>query len=48
MRRHALGHFEPVEKPTAEALRTYYAERYFQHGMGNYRASYPDDELRYI
>lgn len=48
MQRHAFGYLEPVEKPTADALRSYYAERYFQLGMGNYRASYLDDELRHI
>ena len=48
MRRHPLGYLEPVEKPTPEALRTYYAERYFQLGMGNYRSSYTPKELRFI
>lgn len=48
MRRHPLGYLEPLEKPTADELRDYYAERYFQQGKGNYRASYPPEELRYI
>ncbi len=48
MRKHPFGYLEPVEKPTAESLRAYYAEKYFQLSMGNYRASYSADELRYF
>ena len=48
MRQHPLGYLEPLEKPTADELRDYYAERYYQQGKGNYRASYPLEELRYI
>ena len=48
MQRHAFGYLEPVEKPTAEVLCSYYAERYFQLGRGNYRASYPENDMSYI
>lgn len=46
--RHELGFLEIVEKPTEEQLQAYYAEQYFQEECGNYRQSYPVDELEYI
>jgi 2-polyprenyl-3-methyl-5-hydroxy-6-metoxy-1,4-benzoquinol methylase len=48
VKRHPLGYIEAVEKPTEAALRTYYAERYFQCEAGNYRANYTLDEFRYF
>lgn len=48
VRRHPLGYLEAIDKPDPEALRTYYAERYYQEGKGNYRPSYPPSEVRYL
>ncbi len=48
MQKHAFGYLEPVKKPTAEALQSYYAEQYFQLGLGSYRTTYSDEELLYI
>lgn len=46
--RHALGFLQVREPPTAEALRAYYAEAYYQGERGNYRKTYPEDELAYL
>lgn len=46
--RHPLGYLEAANKPDPDALRAYYAERYFQSEQGNYRANYSELELRYI
>lgn len=48
VRRHPLGFLEIAEKPSADALRSYYAERYFQSNQGNYRSAYGPDERAYI
>lgn len=48
VQRHPLGYLEAANKPDPDALRAYYAERYYQSEQGNYRASYSDLELRYI
>lgn len=44
LRRHPLGYWELVDPPGPEALRTYYAERYYQTSRSNYRPSYPPEE----
>lgn len=46
--RHRLGFLQVREPPTAEALRAYYAEAYYQAERGNYRKAYPDEELAYL
>lgn len=46
--RHELGFLQVREAPSAEALRAYYAEAYYQAERGNYRKAYPDDELDYV
>lgn len=48
VQKHPLGYLEAVVKPTPEALRSYYAERYYQHENGNYRRNYSKLELLYI
>jgi 2-polyprenyl-3-methyl-5-hydroxy-6-metoxy-1,4-benzoquinol methylase len=48
IRRHPLGFYEAVVKPSPEELRTYYGERYYQDEKGNYRAEYSETEKRYI
>lgn len=46
--RHKLGFLQVREPPTPEALRDYYAEAYYQAERGNYRKTYPADELAYL
>jgi SAM-dependent methyltransferase len=46
--RHRLGFLQVREPPTAEALRAYYAQAYYQAERGNYRKAYPDEELDYL
>jgi len=48
LRRHPFGFLELAEKPDELALATYYSEKYFQSEAGNYRSSYPDEELEVI
>lgn len=48
LRRHELGYYEVIDKPTAEELRAYYAQRYYQESRATYQASYPPAELEHI
>lgn len=48
LKRHELGFLEVADKPTAEQLKAYYAELYYQTERANYRKAYPEDELRYL
>lgn len=48
LRRHPLGFLELVDKPDEAALAQYYAEKYYQAETGNYRQSYPEEELAAI
>lgn len=48
LKRHDLGFLQVAELPTPDALKSYYAERYYQTEQGNYRASYPPEELAYF
>ncbi len=43
-----LGFHEISDKPTVQELQNYYAERYYQKENGNYRQSYPIEELAFI
>ena len=45
---HALGFWEVVDKPSEAELADYYATRYFQSEHGNYRATYPPEELAVV
>lgn len=43
------GYFEIADKPTADELEAYYAEKYYQDGCGSYEASgYTDEETTYF
>ncbi len=48
LRRHRLGFWEIVKKPTSEELEAFYRDKYFQEGEGNYQNSYTDTEREYI
>jgi SAM-dependent methyltransferase len=48
LRRHELGFLEVADRPTAEELADYYANNYYQFEKGNYRESYPAEELEVI
>lgn len=44
-----FGFYEVVEKPSAEELKNYYSEKYYQTpSSSTYHKVYPDAELRYI
>lgn len=46
--RHPLGFYRAAEIPAPEALREYYAARYYQEESAIYRHEYPPEELRYF
>lgn len=46
--RHPLGFWQVRDIPTADELKAYYAERYYQQEKSNYRVSYPPAELDWI
>lgn len=48
LRRHPLGFLEVADRPTPEALATYYQDTYFQTEQGSFRKSYPPEELHAI
>ena len=48
LKQHSLGFWEVSKKPTPEELKKYYAEKYYQEGMGSYNLNYSQDELRYF
>lgn len=48
LRRNALGFLEVVDRPSPAELADYYARTYYQKESGNYRRSYPPEELEVI
>lgn len=48
LRRHPLGFLQVAHPPSAEELRNYYREKYYQQERGNYRRSYPPEERTYL
>jgi SAM-dependent methyltransferase len=48
LRRHELGFLEVADPPTADELREFYQQNYYQHGHGSYQKSYSDEERRYL
>lgn len=48
LKRHPLGFLQVVDMPTLEELQRFYAERYYQTEQGNYRSSYPPQEIAYF
>lgn len=43
-----FGYFELVERPTPDALKAYYAEKYYQDAEGSYEVSYSEAEKSYF
>jgi len=48
LKQHSLGFWEISNKPTPEELQKYYADKYYQEGMGSYDIEYSSDELAYF
>ena len=48
LKKHALGYWQIVDKPTLPELREYYAEKYYQEAKGGYELKYSDEELAYF
>jgi len=46
--RHPLGFWQVKEMPELDALRAYYADRYYQADQGNYRPAYPPEEIAWF
>ena len=47
LKQHTLGFWEISQKPSLEDLQKYYADKYYQEGMGSYDIAYSSDELAY-
>ena len=43
-----IGYYEVVDKPSQEELNAYYADKYYQQGIGSYEISYDEEELKFI
>ena len=48
LKKHRLGFWEIAEKPTAQELQRYYANKYYQEAKGSYELEYTKDELLYF
>ncbi len=48
LKQHLLGFWEISNKPTPEELQKYYADKYYQEGIGSYDIEYSSDELAYF
>ena len=48
IKKHPLEFWEIDEKPTPQALRKYYADKYYQEGKASYELEYATDELKYF
>jgi 2-polyprenyl-3-methyl-5-hydroxy-6-metoxy-1,4-benzoquinol methylase len=48
LRRHPLGFWEIIDKPTPHELRDYYAQKYYQEGRGSYEIEYSAEEVQYF
>ena len=48
LKQHLLGFWEISDKPTPEELQKYYADKYYQEGIGSYDIEYSSDELAYF
>ena len=44
--KYGFYHYLPL--PTEEELRQYYADKYYQHGVGSYSISYCEEEIEYF
>lgn len=45
---HPLGFWTLADKPSAEELRDYYANKYYQQALGSYELQYSDEEKAYF
>ena len=43
-----FGYYQLKDKPTNEELSDYYANKYYQEGVGSYEIEYSDVEIKYI
>lgn len=48
MRKHSLGYYEVIDKPTQIELNDYYSKKYYQESICSYEQNYDQDELEYI
>jgi 2-polyprenyl-3-methyl-5-hydroxy-6-metoxy-1,4-benzoquinol methylase len=48
LKKHPLGYWEIENKPTTQELQKFYAEKYYQEGLGSYAPEYTNDELNYF
>jgi len=48
LKKHSLGYYEVIDKPTQKELNDYYAKKYYQEAIGSYEQNYDQDELEYI
>ncbi|CAM8664023.1 SmtA SAM-dependent methyltransferases [Oxalobacteraceae bacterium] len=46
--KHSLGFWTVAEKPSSDELQRYYAEKYYQQGLGSYDTKYRDEEIAYF
>lgn len=48
LKKHPLGFWEVIDKPTGEELERYYADKYYQEGLGSYEQEYSEEELLFF
>lgn len=48
IKKHPLGFWEIIKKPTADELQQYYADKYYQQAKGSYELEYTEQELSYF
>jgi SAM-dependent methyltransferase len=48
IKKNKFGYYEVENKPSAEALASYYAEKYYQQDKGSYSSRYDEIERKYI
>jgi 2-polyprenyl-3-methyl-5-hydroxy-6-metoxy-1,4-benzoquinol methylase len=48
LKKHPLGYWEILNKPTKNELQDYYAKKYYQEGNGSYEVEYSKEELVYF
>lgn len=48
LRKHQLGYWEIINKPSVSELQAFYAEKYYQQAKGSYELAYSEDELTYF
>lgn len=48
LKKHSLGFWEIINKPSSHELQQYYAEKYYQEGRGSYELEYTTEEISYF